>query len=89
MADAPETKASMTSASAHAEGRAVPADDAAIRSALERLLAELPAEFSEPPGARTREEFRVVKASNVRRVHEALWDLQRLTVEEPVPDRHS
>ena len=44
---------------------------------LEALLAELPAEFSRHPGtAESRGSFRVIKESNVRRVHEALWGLQ-------------
>jgi len=44
---------------------------------LEALLAELPAEFSrQPDTAESRGSFRVIKESNVRRVHEALWGLQ-------------
>lgn len=46
--------------------------------ALEDLLAELPADFSffSPDETRSRSEFRVIKKSNVRAVHEALWQLQ-------------
>ncbi len=46
--------------------------------ALEDLLAELPAEFSffPPDEIEPRNEFRVIKQSNVRAVHEALWQLQ-------------
>ena len=52
----------------------------AAQQALTDLLAELPWEFSnEPPGygeQYPRESFKVIKRSNVRRVHQALWDLQ-------------
>lgn len=45
---------------------------------LERLLAELPAEFGEDPSDTIpRKEFRVIKQRNVRAVHEALWELQQ------------
>lgn len=45
--------------------------------ALRALLWELPAEFCDDPAITpTRSEFRVIKASNVRKVHEALWELQ-------------
>lgn len=55
--------------------------DSAVE-AMSRLLAELPAEFSSEPPSRedwelTRNEFRVIKRSNVRTVHEALWELQQ------------
>lgn len=47
--------------------------------ALRALLAELPYEFSadDPEFLPCqRRSFQVVKPSNVRRVHEALWELQ-------------
>lgn len=47
--------------------------------ALVTLLRELPAEFSDgPPDIKGegRESFTVIKARNVRTVHQALWDLQ-------------
>lgn len=47
-------------------------------AALRAVLNELPAEFSEgPPDGRTRSQFRVIKRSNVERVHAGLWILQR------------
>jgi len=47
-------------------------------AALATVLAELPYEFSAgPPGGHTRPEFRVIKRSNVERVHAGLWALQR------------
>lgn len=54
------------------------AHDAAVE-AMKALLWELPAEFSEgPPDIKGegRDSFFVVKKSNVRKVHRALWDLQ-------------
>lgn len=45
--------------------------------ALVALLAELPAEFSSAPAGEGRSAFRVIKRSNVQRVHEALWQLQQ------------
>lgn len=50
-------------------------DEAA--AALRAVLAELPMEFSGPPGGRTRPEFRVIKPDNVERVHAGLWALQQ------------
>ena len=47
--------------------------------ALRDLLRELPAEFSEgPPDTHGygRSQFFVIKQGNVRRVHQALWELQ-------------
>jgi hypothetical protein len=46
--------------------------------ALKALLLELPAEFDMNPAdsTSTRTQFRVIKARNVRKVHEALWELQ-------------
>lgn len=48
--------------------------------ALKSLLWELPAEFSTDPdeedSSETREFFTVVKRSNVRKIHRALWTLQ-------------
>lgn len=46
--------------------------------ALKALLWELPAEFSQPPGevSDSRDNFMVIKKSNVRKVHRALWELQ-------------
>jgi len=49
---------------------------------MKALLAELPAEFSctDPETIDRmdhRPEFRVIKRSNVRAVHEALWELQK------------
>lgn len=54
------------------------AHDAAVE-AMETLLAELPAEFSQAPTeeSRLRREFKVIKRRNVRRVHNALWELQQ------------
>jgi hypothetical protein len=54
------------------------AHDAAV-DAMTALLAELPAEFSHEPTetSRLRREFKVVKRRNVRRVHNALWELQQ------------
>jgi hypothetical protein len=47
---------------------------------MKALLAELPAEFTwhdpSDPDCPFRSEFRVIKRSNVRKVHQALWDLQ-------------
>lgn len=55
-----------------------PADIDAARDALRRLLWELPAEFTQDPAdTEARQSFRVIKPSNVRNVHEALWDLQQ------------
>lgn len=52
------------------------AHDAAM-DALKDLLWQLPAEFSAgPPHGPSRPNFRVLKSSNVRKVHQALWDLQ-------------
>lgn len=47
--------------------------------ALKTLLLELPYEFSHvhPESAEHRRQFQVIKRSNVRRVHEALWELQQ------------
>lgn len=47
--------------------------------ALRDLLWELPAEFSRDPDEtpHTRHQFMVIKQSNVRKVHEALWELQK------------
>lgn len=47
--------------------------------ALKALLWELPAEFGTDPEecVWARSEFSVLKKSNVRKVHEALWDLQQ------------
>lgn len=45
--------------------------------ALRALLWELPAEFRDDPDTvEPRSEFRVIKKSNVRKVHRALWELQ-------------
>lgn len=58
------------------------AHDAAVE-AMKKLLWELPAEFSEAPPVdldsrfRTRDEFHVFKRSNVLKVWEALYDLQK------------
>lgn len=55
------------------------AHDSAVE-AMTRLLAELPAEFSEAPqedNLRTRQSFQVIKKRNVRTVHESLWELQQ------------
>lgn len=57
------------------------AHDKAV-DALKALLWELPAEFGDPPPPPSignvgyRDSFKVVKRSNVRKVHEALWELQ-------------
>lgn len=54
------------------------AHDAAV-DALKELLAELPLEFSAynpETNPVNRGEFRVVKQSNCRKVHRALWELQ-------------
>lgn len=50
----------------------------AARQTMQALLAELPSEFSSPPGSRSsmRTQFSVVTRSNVKAVHEALWELQ-------------
>lgn len=45
------------------------------KAALKALLWELPAEFSGPVGGFTRHEFKVIKQSNVRKVHESLHEL--------------
>ena len=47
---------------------------------MKSLLAELPWEFSfeDPENSNTRSSFQVIKSSNVRHVHEALWELQKL-----------
>lgn len=53
--------------------------DSAVE-AMTRLLAELPAEFSDEPKVSslyTRQSFQVIKKRNVRTVHEALWELQQ------------
>jgi hypothetical protein len=53
--------------------------DSAVE-AMTRLLAELPAEFSDEPrvdNQYVRESFQVIKKRNVRTVHEALWELQQ------------
>ena len=48
------------------------------QEALKALLWELPAEFgSDPDRVKTRESFHVIKGTNVRKVHKALWTLQR------------
>lgn len=45
--------------------------------ALKALLWELPYEFSvDPEITPTRSQFKVIKASNVRKIHKALWELQ-------------
>lgn len=45
--------------------------------ALRALLWELPAEFRDDPDTvEPRSQFRVIKKSNVRKVHRALWELQ-------------
>jgi len=50
-----------------------------MQEALDRLLWELPGEFREPVGSvEARNEFRVIKQSNVRKVHAALYELQEL-----------
>jgi hypothetical protein len=51
----------------------------AAQDALKALLWELPAEFSQgPPDTKGdgRASFSVIKTNNVRRVHQALWELQ-------------
>ncbi len=55
------------------------AHDSAI-DALKALLWELPAEFSHDDPAEfpiERHEFRVIKNSNCKKVHRALWELQQ------------
>lgn len=48
------------------------------RRALHDLLWELPAEFKEnPDSVEPRMAFSVLKKSNVRNVHRALWELQK------------
>jgi hypothetical protein len=60
------------------ETKAPSAEDDVARDALRRLLGELPAEFRRDPAHTVeRHEFRVIKQSNVRKVHRALWDLQQ------------
>ena len=55
------------------------AENDKARDALRRLLWELPAEFSQDPTDTVeRHEFRVIKQSNVGKVHRALWDLQQV-----------
>lgn len=50
--------------------------DSAV-DALKALLWELPAEFKEnPDSVEPRMAFSVLKKSNVRNVHRALWELQ-------------
>lgn len=49
------------------------------QEALEALLDELPWFFSEDPKDHENlamTEFRVIKKSNIRKVHRALWELQ-------------
>ena len=49
------------------------------RRALTDALWELPAEFSRehPDESEPRYQFMVIKKSNVRKVHRALWELQQ------------
>jgi len=48
------------------------------REALEALLWELPYEFgTDPDNDWTPDQFRVIMRKNVRKVHKALWTLQR------------
>jgi hypothetical protein len=61
------------------------ANDVAV-DALKALLWEFPAEFSLPRNGahRSREQFSVIKESNVDKVHDALWTLQEyLGVNQP------
>lgn len=50
----------------------------AVVDAVEKMLGELPWEFSQDPATSTYplQEFRVIKKSNIRRVHEGLWAIQ-------------